>query len=1024
MLRPRLLVCLTFAFITTAAVATIQAAEPDFKPADPQLRAVLVDSSPKESFLSVRADAAGRLFVGGREALFVYEPQAGGAYGPRQELYRFPKDTWVNDIEVRGDDLYVATVAAVYVLPGAVTKRTGIRPKRLVSGVPLGHVHQCLHGLAWGPEGDLYISMGDPLWYYGDFQRPDHWGHWTFFTQPEGTQTPYNGVGGVFRCRPDGSHFQIVARGLRNSVGLTFDHHWNLFTNDNDHEGLPAQYVPGRLLYVVPHTYFSWPRGWLPSKTPERADLLDTVVDKLGRFVPVGQSYYDDPLLGEPLRNNLLVARWCIGSVTRYPLEVRGAEFKAHEFHLLDGRNQARPVGVCEGRGGRLFVTISYMAQNEGSPIYRSDLVMLAPADDPAAAPFAGYDIAKATDDKLFDELGHDSWHRRQRAHIELLRRGGSGLARAAEELSREKVSHADSPATREHLIWLAASSGKPGVGEQLQKLTRSGSPQAVRLQALRALGEKAELRAPRELFVGALADHDPQLQLAALVGLFRFAGPPPAEVASGPARSSDTYLRQLATLLLAEKSSLSDLDALAHSADRATRLAATLAIGFRLTLPPATERIKGRLDKLREESSYVIQYADKKLDLRDFGPVGNYTVADHWHGEAHNDEQERMFDALVHLARDPEPSVRLEAVHFLSVLNDPRSEPIVAQVVQANEEVQLSLKTLSGVTQVWLIGPFDDGDQGFDRPHPPEQGPVDLAQSYSDHGTARSWHLAKTKRKFELTELLGPMDHASCYAYFRFESNAANRAQLLVGSDDGVKIWQNGRPVWANDVSRAALPLQDVVPLVLQPGSNDMLVRVRNRSGDCGLYINYRALGSVAVELPEKVDTASLAERLASAGKSGGAAVSRAFLQVDWQRAVADGDPKQGRRLFEAIGCAKCHATSATTAGTGGPSLAEAGRRFTVSHLVESILTPGKQISPVFRATQVVLDDGRQFQGLVVGETADKLELLLSDTKRVQLLKRQIERRELVNQSPMPQGVVKTPEELRDILAFLMRGT
>jgi hypothetical protein len=70
------------------------------------------------------------------------------------------------------------------------------------------------------------------------------------------------------------------------------------------------------------------------------------------------------------------------------------------------------------------------------------------------------------------------------------------------------------------------------------------------------------------------------------------------------------------------------------------------------------------------------------------------------------------------------------------------------------------------------------------------------------------------------------------------------------------------------------------------------------------------------------------------------------------------------------------------------------------------------------------VLEDGRQFSGLIVGETAEKVEMLLSDTKRVQLAKSDIEHRELVNQSPMPQGVVKTPQELRDLIAFLMRAT
>ncbi len=36
----------------------------------------------------------------------------------------------------------------------------------------------------------------------------------------------------------------------------------NLFTNDNDHEGIPALYAPGRLMHVTEGSYWSWPRGW------------------------------------------------------------------------------------------------------------------------------------------------------------------------------------------------------------------------------------------------------------------------------------------------------------------------------------------------------------------------------------------------------------------------------------------------------------------------------------------------------------------------------------------------------------------------------------------------------------------------------------------------------------------------------------------------------------------------------------------------------------------------------------------
>src|SRR6478672_435679 len=62
------------------------------------LKSVVIDRDDRESFLGLQLDGAGRLFVGCREALFVYEPAAGGLYQQRQLLIRFPKDAWVYDI--------------------------------------------------------------------------------------------------------------------------------------------------------------------------------------------------------------------------------------------------------------------------------------------------------------------------------------------------------------------------------------------------------------------------------------------------------------------------------------------------------------------------------------------------------------------------------------------------------------------------------------------------------------------------------------------------------------------------------------------------------------------------------------------------------------------------------------------------------------------------------------------------------------------------------------------------------------
>jgi putative heme-binding domain-containing protein len=135
----------------------------------------------------------------------------------------------------------------------------------------------------------------------------------------------------------------------------------------------------------------------------------------------------------------------------------------------------------------------------------------------------------------------------------------------------------------------------------------------------------------------------------------------------------------------------------------------------------------------------------------------------------------------------------------------------------------------------------------------------------------------------------------------------------------------------------------------------------------------------------------------------------------------VAGGDAKRGRQLFGAVGCAKCHAVTADAAVSGGPSLADARKRFTVPYLVESVLLPSKQISPVFRATLIETKAGQALTGLVVKETGDVIELLLPDATRKEVAKRDVESRKLLDLSPMPAGIIKTPQELRDILAYLL---
>ncbi|OYV84362.1 MAG: hypothetical protein B7Z73_15635 [Planctomycetia bacterium 21-64-5] len=489
--------------------------------------------------------------------------------------------------------------------------------------------------------------------------------------------------------------------------------------------------------------------------------------------------------------------------------------------------------------------------------------------------------------------------------------------------------------------------------------------------------------------------------------------------------QTGTSYLRQTAALLLAERATCDDLAHLCASSDAAGRLAGVLAAGFRLTVPPATRPIASHLPlaKLPSPEQHVIQFADAKVDLRERGRIGNFTVAEHWRAGQHSTEQERLFSLLVERLADADEPVRLQAAHFLRLLNDARSEPAIAQVVEESEGRHLAVAPLKGVGRVWLAGPFVDHGRGFQSVHPPEAAAIDLSALYPQGDAQIAWKEVENATHIDLARKFGPCDDASFYAYFRLETVRREHVRLMVGSDDGVKVWHNGREVWSQAVTRAALPLQDVVPLVLEPGGNDVLVRVQNVSGDCGMYLHYRALGSVAVRLPEKLAADSLAERLKSAAGQSGSELSGEFLKVDWTKTVAEADAAQGRRLFEKLGCVKCHAVSADASGTGGASLADAAKRFTLAYLVESVLLPSKQMSPLFRRTSIETDAGQVVTGLVVSETADGLELLQQDGTRRTLVKSEVARRELQDLSPMPVGIVKTPTELGELLAYLLRG-
>jgi putative heme-binding domain-containing protein len=158
----------------------------------------------------------------------------------------------------------------------------------------------------------------------------------------------------------------------------------------------------------------------------------------------------------------------------------------------------------------------------------------------------------------------------------------------------------------------------------------------------------------------------------------------------------------------------------------------------------------------------------------------------------------------------------------------------------------------------------------------------------------------------------------------------------------------------------------------------------------------------------------------IANAKATGAMEVPEGFRGIDWTK-EPKGNAAAGQKLFVERGCVNCHSIKEGDAGGGGPSLAGAGSRFDVPYLGESVLVPNKVVAPQFRWTRAKLKGGDEVTGLVTGETGSEVEFLLPTGIRQRVARPQIVSSEIQDRSPMPEGLVQTPGEMRDLLAFLV---
>ncbi|MEN6333795.1 MAG: DUF1080 domain-containing protein, partial [Phycisphaerales bacterium] len=90
------------------------------------------------------------------------------------------------------------------------------------------------------------------------------------------------------------------------------------------------------------------------------------------------------------------------------------------------------------------------------------------------------------------------------------------------------------------------------------------------------------------------------------------------------------------------------------------------------------------------------------------------------------------------------------------------------------------------------------------------------------------------------LVEVVGNTQDAVAYLRAKLWSPQAQKATLALGTDDGVKVWLNGKQVHANNAARGMAIDQDKIPVSLQQGVNELLLKVTNGGGDWGAIVRF----------------------------------------------------------------------------------------------------------------------------------------------------------------------------------------
>lgn len=904
-------------------------------------------------------------------------------------------------------------------------------------GVHLAYAGHDMHGLFLGPDGRIYWSVGDKG---------------IRVKTPEGLDYRFPHQGGLMRCEPDGSNFEVYAHGQRNIQEIAFDAYGNFFgvDNDADFEGEKE-----RLVQIEQYSDLGWRSHWQYLRAdynPWNDELMHVPWhEKQPRWFtptianyengPAGFKYNPGTALGPEYRDYFFLTSAPNGQQWAFRIEPEGDTYAMRDDHQIgDGIPlvglQFSPDGALCGvdwGGG--------YPMNEKGAIWRIDV---APDQaDPLRAETQKLIAADFTQEgfvELSTLLDHADQRVRLKAQLELVKRDELDIL----DHVSAKV---DAPQlARIHAIWGIGQLLRRGLDQEEILLALFDDPDPeIRAQAIKTVTDRYgrllgldRIPAPRGrspltgMLLQRLEDPSQRVRIQALVAIGRVRDTAAADaivklLARKEHHVGMTQLRHAGTIAFAGSASTEFLAALTKHESLLVRTCASQALGRR-----GDAAIAAYLDDADD-----ILAADAAMFIHDdwMIPEAMPALAAKLGQHAENGAFTRRAINANHRQGDASAADRVAAFVAAGKATEALIEAGLEALENWNRPGQLDL----------VVGQY--------RPLP-EREPAILAAAVKTHLdallTSTFPEVRSTAMDLARQSKLAIANATLVAVFENTESDGVLRATALRSLDsqkapETVKLLDVALSDKSDEVRIAALEL-----LAKADPARAIAEIDRRLESKAALRVKQHAirtlasadgtarLGALLAELRTgKLDPALQLDVLetAKAPAMSALAPELAAIEAEWQAAAATdpiapfrialegGDPVAGKAVLlnhPAGQCTACHKIADGKGSNVGPNLKDIGAKHDRLYLLQSLVDPQAAIASGYGNIALTLHDGSTVAGQFRSEKEGRIVLRDAEGKETTIAVDRVKERTPVISTMPPMAYILQKGELRDLVAYL----